>query len=52
MKDIKKINEIIELISENIITSDSMDKNQKLLIMEMLYLLLSNKEFAKYIQEK
>jgi len=51
MKEVKKINEIIDSIDKNIILSDSVDEKQKLLMMEILYLLLSDKEFSKHIQE-
>ncbi len=51
MKEIKKINEIISSISDKIDIPDCIDNKQKLLMIEILYLLLSDKEFARKIQE-
>ena len=52
MKEIKKINEIISSMSKDVTNNNSMNKKQELLMIEILYLLLSDKEFAKQIQEK
>ena len=51
MKEIEKFNEIIDIINSGI-EIDKDDKEKQQLMVELLYLILRDKSFARFIHRK